>query len=351
MQFHLLRALEQKLGSARRIAPVDVPEKRGAKWFSRVCKKFRIPRPYTYYSDRRLKEYADKVEAQLPNDSNGPTVFFGALPFVKCRPAQPYFIYTDSAFFIHYWEYNQDHTHAPCEIERICRAEADFMHRAAGVLCTSQWVADRIVQKYEIPAEKVYFVGTGPSDVPPPVNPIRYENFLVMIAADFERKQGRLTVEGVTEARRRGLNLGIKLIGAKPPSDVLGLSYVEWCGWLDLKREEDRNRFANVMSQAAAHILLSRIDLTPLAILESATYSKATLAANVGGIPEMITHGQTGWLINANANYKAVAERLISIFRYGDSIIQCGKAASFLQKTNWNWSAVVRRAAFQTISR
>src|SRR6516225_6022120 len=85
MQFHFLRALEARLGQAMRIAPVEVPEHFFAKWVSRLFKKLRLPRRYVYYSEERLDAFARKVEARW-TARLAPIVFFGALPFAKCRP-------------------------------------------------------------------------------------------------------------------------------------------------------------------------------------------------------------------------------------------------------------------------
>jgi glycosyltransferase involved in cell wall biosynthesis len=345
MQFHLLRALEAQMGPARRIAPVQVPEEFAAKWFSRVQKQLRIPRRYAYYSDSRLEAYAQAVKARLPTGDAPPVVFFGSLPFVKCRPAQPYFIYTDGAFFIHYWEYNRDHSHARNEIERICAVEAEFMRGAAGICCSSQWVADRITSEYRLKPGRANFVGTGPGEVPPPVEPVHYENYLVMIAADFERKGGRLAVESVVSARKHGADVGIKFIGAKPPADVLDLPFVEWCGWLDLQEEADRQSFAKVMSKAGAQILLSRSDLTPLAIPEAAVYAKATIATAVGGIPEMIRDGETGWLIHKDAAVMEVGERIAQLFTQPGRLAQVGTVARAFCAEHWSWVAVARDTA------
>lgn len=340
MQFHLLRALEQRLGPATRIAPVEVAEEFVGKWISRVQKELRIPRRYAYYSDSRLEAYARVVESKLPTGGSQPVVFFGALPFVNCRPSQPYFIYTDGAFFIHYWEYNQDHTHARSEIERICAAEAEFLRRAAGVWCSSQWVADRIAKEYHIPNDRVRFVGTGPGAVPPPIEPVRYENFLVMIAGDFERKGGRLAVDSVAAARKLGAEVDIKFIGAKPPPDVLALPFVEWCGWLDLQQDAARRRFAEVLSRAGAQTLLSRSDLTPLVIPEAASYGKATLASAVGGIPEMIRDGVTGWLIRPEATPAEIGGHIAQILNTPAKLAQIGSAARSFCAAHWSWNSV-----------
>jgi glycosyltransferase involved in cell wall biosynthesis len=340
MQFQLLRTLEQRLGPACRIAPVEVAEEFAGKWFSRFQKQLHIPRRYAYYSESRLLSFAEAVESRLPRGSKQPVVFFGPLPFVKCRPSQPYFIFTDGAFFIHYWEYNQDHSHARSEIRRICAAEAEFMREAAGVWCSSRRVADRIAKEYCLPPERVRFVGTGPGDVPPPVEPVRYENFLVMIAGDFERKGGRVAVEAVAAARKRQADIGIKFIGAKPPGDVLALPFVEWCGWLDPQLNADRHRFAQVLSIAGAHILLSRSDLTPLVIPEAASYSKATIATAVGGIPEMIRDGETGWLLRPESTPAEVGECLAQLFNNPSRLAQAGKNARSFCATNWSWDKI-----------
>jgi glycosyltransferase involved in cell wall biosynthesis len=349
MQFHLLQALEQRLGPATRIAPVEVAEEFVGKWTSRFQKQLHIPRRYAYYSESRLSAFAQAIHAELPENDSKPVVFFGPLPFVKCRPSQPYFIYTDGAFFIHYWEYNADHSHAKKDIERICAAEAEFMRLAAGVWCSSQWVADRIAKEYHIPSERVRFVGTGPGNVPPPVEPVSYENFLVMIAGDFERKGGRLAVEAAAAARKLGVEVGIKFIGARPPADVLALPFVEWCGWLNLQENADRRRFTEVLSRAGAQILLSRSDLTPLVIPEAASYGKASLAAAVGGIPEMIRDGETGWLIRPDASPVAIGERIAQVFNEPDRLARAGVTARSFCAEHWSWEAAGKYTATQVI--
>lgn len=344
-QANLLQALEDKLGHSHRIAPVRVAEEFFSKWFSRVQKKFHIPRRYAYYSESRLAAFARVVHTALPKDDVNPIIFFNPLPFAECRPIAPYYIYTDGAFFIHYWEYNQDHSHARKDIGRITSAEAEFMRHSAGVWCSSQWVADRITSEYKLPSGHAKCVGIGPDKVPQPIEPILYENFLVMIAADFERKQGRLAAAAVAAARNHGVELGLKFIGARPPADVLALPFVEWCGWLNLRQDTDRQRFSEILSRAGAQILLSRTDLTPLVIPEAASYGKATIAAAVGGIPEMIRDGETGWLIRPEEAAADIGERIAEIFKDPIKLAQAGAAARIFCSNHWSWSAVAALTA------
>lgn len=350
MQYHILRALERRLGAAWRIESVEVPEECLGKWLSRLQKRLWIPRPYSYYSESRLSAFASVVDAPLRMKHSLPVVFFGALPFVKCRPSQPYYIYTDGAFFIHYWEYNGDHSHRRSEIERICREEGEFMRRSAGVWCSSQWVAERITREYRLPKGLARQVGTGPGSVPPPIEPVKHENFLVMIAGDFGRKGGQLAVESVAAARKSGVDVNLKFIGAEPPAGVLGLPFVEWCGWLNPQKEPDRTRFAEILSRAGAQILLSRSDLTPLVIPEAASYSKATVAAAVGGIPEMIQPGKTGWLVDAKQGPEAIGRQIADIFKTPNLLAEAGAKARSHCAEHWSWPAVGERCVSSMVS-
>ncbi len=346
MQYYLLRALEEARGPSRRLAPVEVPEEAGAKWVSRVWKKLGIPRSYAYYSPTRLKRYAGTVEPFLAELPGVPVVFFGALPFVACRPAAPYYMYTDGCFAIHYWEYNKDHSHRRADIERICREEAEFMAGSAGVWCSSQWLAERLTREYGLPAGLARFVGTGPGNVPAAgVGSVAggRGKTVVMIAADFERKGGRLAVAAVAEANRRGAGLTLRIIGEKPPEGVMGEGFVEWCGWLDLRQVEDRVKFAEVLSEAGLHLLLSRNDLSPLAIPEASTYGVPTLATDVGAIGEMIRHGETGWVVPREADAVVVGGLLAEIFGDEGRLGAAGAAARELQERVWNWRSVAAR--------
>jgi glycosyltransferase involved in cell wall biosynthesis len=166
-----------------------------------------------------------------------------------------------------------------------------------------------------------------------------------MIAADFARKGGRLAVDAVEAARKSGTELTIKFIGAQPPPEVLALPFVEWCGWLDLRQDADRQRFAAVLSRAGAQILLSRSDLTPLVIPEAASYGKATLAAAVGGIPEMIRNDESGWLVRPEATVAEIGGRIAEIFNEPDRLAKAGAAAKKFCAENWSWEAVSQRTA------
>ena len=64
-------------------------------------------------------------------------------------------------------------------------------------------------------------------------------------------------------------------------------------GWVDAEKK------TRLLSQADFFILPSYIEALPISILEAMTYRLPILSTNVGGIPEIVTDGENGLLIEA----------------------------------------------------
>ncbi len=78
----------------------------------------------------------------------------------------------------------------------------------------------------------------------------------------------------------------------KKQAGRLGISrFVEFMGWVSL------GDVPEVVSSASIVIMPSRADAFPLVGLQAGFMARPTVATFVGGIPELIVHGETGWLV------------------------------------------------------
>lgn len=86
----------------------------------------------------------------------------------------------------------------------------------------------------------------------------------------------------------------------------LGLhKHVHFVGW--------RHDLANVYSQIDALLITSKNEGTPYSVIEAMTFGCPVVATRVGGVPDMIRHGETGLLFasgDAQAGAAALAEVL-----------------------------------------
>lgn len=91
----------------------------------------------------------------------------------------------------------------------------------------------------------------------------------------------------------------------------------------------------NYLNAADAGLYTSEEESFGLGILESMTFGQPVIATNVGGIPEVVKNGKTGFLANLG-DVKALA-RYIKILMIDDNLRQkMGAASKHLAKTKFN---------------
>jgi len=85
----------------------------------------------------------------------------------------------------------------------------------------------------------------------------------------------------------------------------LGISdSVFFLGWLNDPYE--------LMSNVDISVLTSISESFPYSVLEGARFRKATISSNVGGIPDLIDHGKSGYLFNPG-DYRKLAEYILEL--------------------------------------
>ena len=91
------------------------------------------------------------------------------------------------------------------------------------------------------------------------------------------------------------------------------------------------------LTEIDIYALATGIDTTPLSCREAMSMEKPIIASNVGGIPEMIYDGKTGFLID-EGNAEQWIEKISFILENEIAAKEMGKAAKklIIEKFNWN---------------
>lgn len=112
-----------------------------------------------------------------------------------------------------------------------------------------------------------------------------------------------------------------ELESVKRVIDSLGLvDNVRLLGWVD---EADKQA---ALQAATLFVHCSYFEGMPMAILEAMQHELPVVATNVGGIPELITHQQTGVLIEPG-DVQGLSDRIISLLQDGEARARLGQAA------------------------
>jgi glycogen(starch) synthase len=143
------------------------------------------------------------------------------------------------------------------------------------------------------------------------------------IVRQFPR--ARLTIAGDGVARA---DLGAQIV-------KFGLSdSVEFLGWVDPRD------VPALINSATLVLMPSRQESLPLVALEAALMARPMVATRVGGLPEVVAHGETGVLVDPE-NAQSLADAVTFLLRCPERAVQMGKNARRRAQQLFSWKTHV----------
>ncbi len=209
----------------------------------------------------------------------------------------------------------------------IVTCEAYFNHFfrkcdwVSSFICPSRFLMDKHAAG-GVPRHKLTYLPNG-------VETSRYKANVV--TGDYVLCVGRLSPEkGVMTLLRAISRCGIpvKLAGMGPSEAKCkelvaadGLLNVDFCGYCEGQKLQE-------IYQGAAFIVVPSecYENAPMSILEAFAYGKPVLGSNIGGIPELVMDGVTGYLFEAG-NVDDLREKLVWMWSNRQKMVNMGKNA------------------------
>lgn len=223
--------------------------------------------------------------------------------------------------------------HGPEEFESFSRREWDWKLQQASFVAPISEHGVRLLQALLAPhhREKVAVLRCG-VDAPaaqhqPPALPTQAH--LVCVARLEERKGHRILLQAVRQVCDEGVPVTLTLVGdgglrQALEREVQALELVDrvrFAGWAD------GAAVSRALAEARLAVLPSFAEGLPIVLMEAFAGGRAVVATHVAGIPELVRHGESGWLVApgdvdglAQALREALQasdERLIAMARAG----------------------------------
>ena len=200
---------------------------------------------------------------------------------------------------------------------------------------------------------KVVHCGVNGTFLRHPAVPVPPRPRMVSVGRLAEQKGQLLLIDAAAELAGEGIDFELVLIGDGPMRDQLqqrierlGLaSRVRLAGWMSSEQVRDE------LVSSRAMVLPSFAEGLPVVIMEALALSRPVISTYIGGIPELVRHGENGWLVPAGSVAElaramreailATPERLTEMGRVGaarvaerhDAAAEVAKLAGYIRES------------------
>jgi glycosyltransferase involved in cell wall biosynthesis len=212
--------------------------------------------------------------------------------------------------------------------------EGALYREAMGVFTMSAFSTESLIKDYGCLARAVLQVESGPNVPPPPLsmNDARYRaRHILFVGVEWARKGGPDLVAAFKRLRAEGMPVRLTVIGCSPRLSLPGCEVIGRIPPAEVPR---------YYADATLLCVPSRREPAAAVFSEAAHYGLPAVSTTVGGIPERVLHGSTGYLVPPR-DPDALATALRRILDDPDECRRLGEAARRYAQERFTWPRTV----------
>ncbi len=222
-------------------------------------------------------------------------------------------------------------------IERFC------LRRFERVVCLSSYY-DHLLLRAGVRRERLVRIPTGldPATLPDSARCAftTPDPFTVLLAGRFsEEKNHELLLRATARVVGSGVRLRVILAGDGPLRPTIERRIAE-LNLTDHVRSVGFVPMTELLPQAHALVLCSKIENLPVSILEAMAWMRPVIATRVGGIPDLVEHGRTGLLVPAG-DEGALADALRRLIEAPERAAAMGRAGRVRLETEFSFAQMI----------
>lgn len=199
------------------------------------------------------------------------------------------------------------------KITRLLEEKA--FNNAKQLVFSSDWAANDAHKTYGIHSRKISVVKFG-ANLRVPHFALLEKDYsgslnILFSGVGWERKGGDIALAAIKILHEKGDDLKFKIMGCMP--DVQE-EFVEIIPFLNKNYPFELAEIERHLSEAHFMFVPTRTDCSPIAFCEAAGFSLPVISTDTGGVPSIVEHGKTGFLLPENAtaeDYANLIEREI----------------------------------------
>ncbi len=223
--------------------------------------------------------------------------------------------------------------------------ERSYIKRTKNFIAVSKWIGNILKLHYRVDGE-IYVVPNGVDpNVFAPRNTQKSSDLpVVLFTGRLISAKGIQYLIDAMEKVISEVKTRFVFVGGGDPTPYIkrierkGISrkYYDFLGYI-----KERSQLISVYNMADVYVAPTLYENLPIRILEAMACEKPVIATSVCAIPEVIKHGDNGWLIPP-ADTKSLEDALITLLKDEDLRRKLGKRARKTVVENFNWKKIAR---------
>lgn len=225
-------------------------------------------------------------------------------------------------------------------LKRKHKEAARFYQNCAGIFTMSNWLKNYMIQNMGICENKVHHVGGGCSvDVSLIDTSHKTGNKFIFVGKDWPRKNGDLVVQAFEKLMQMHPELQPELYIAgpsSPPQSVIDKKGIHFLGCLSYK---DLAQYYNLCDY---FVMPSNVEAYGLVFVEALIFGLPCIGKNCYAMPEFISDGENGYLIQDN-DVDQLVEAMQKLLLNGETMKAYVKKQHNFYVNEYSWDSVTDR--------
>ena len=207
-----------------------------------------------------------------------------------------------------------------------------YMNASLNFLWSSN-IAKSLIEDYHCPSSKVVcaYIGSNAVDDESLEDSQKYyKKHILFVGIDWERKGGPDLIKAFELVRRVHPDAMLSIVGCSPPIDipnchVIGRVPIDMVG--------------KYFHEASVFCLPTRQEPFGVVFVEAMVSKLPIVATNLGAIPDFVSNGKSGFLVEPG-NTQGIADALLSLISNPEMCQEFGKKGFDLAQQRYSWTAV-----------
>ena len=234
---------------------------------------------------------------------------------------------------------------SPHDLRVERRLEQRCLERADAIFYSSEWAASECRRR--LPSEqheKVSVVGMG-ANLPAPAAPSQNRKArprLLWVGSEWKRKGGDLVIELFLRIQKIFNAAELTLVGAVP----LDLRLPPGCQRVPFVSKSTKEGVGEFVRLYESHDFLvhpTRMDCSACVAVEAQLYGCVPVTSTVGGVPELLVHGRTGFAFPLECYQEKALAAVASLVGDMDGFNAIRQAAHAHVVKNLTWDVIARK--------